>query len=137
MGQNVFRAINLSKKFGKTFAVDNINMTIKTGDIYGLIGENGAGKTTLIRMITGLIHRTSGNMELLMESTDKKINEARIFVGSLIENPCFYENMTARENLKISQLVRNIGGEDSIDEVLELVGLHKVGKKKVKIFRWE
>lgn len=134
MGQNVFRAINLSKKFGKTFAVDNINMTIKTGDIYGLIGENGAGKTTLIRMITGLIHRTSGNMELLMESTDKKINEARIFVGSLIENPCFYENMTARENLKISQLVRNIGGEDSIDEVLELVGLHKVGKKKVKNF---
>lgn len=134
MKENIFKAVKLSKKYGDKYAVDNMNITIKAGDIYGLIGENGAGKTTLIRMITGLIHRTSGDMELLMESTDNGFNDARVFVGSLIETPCFYGNMTAKENLEISRLIRNIAGEDSINEVLKLVGLSDVGKKKVKNF---
>lgn len=134
MKENIFKAVKLSKKYGDKYAVDNMNITIKAGDIYGLIGENGAGKTTLIRMITGLIHRTSGDMELLMESTDNGLNDARVFVGSLIETPCFYGNMTAKENLEISRLIRNIAGEDSINEVLKLVGLSDVGKKKVKNF---
>lgn len=134
MKENIFKAVKLSKKYGDKYAVDNMNITIKAGDIYGLIGENGAGKTTLIRMITGLIHRTSGDMELLMESTDNGLNDARVFIGSLIETPCFYGNMTAKENLEVSRLVRNIAGEDSINEVLKLVGLSDVGKKKVKNF---
>ena len=109
-------------------------MTIKKGDIYGFIGQNGAGKTTLIRLITGLIHKSGGEIELLGANEENELNKARTMVGSLIESPSFYTNMTARENLEVSRLVRNIPGKKCIDEVLELVGLKDVEKKKVKNF---
>ena len=109
-------------------------MTIKKGDIYGFIGQNGAGKTTLIRLITGLIHKSGGEIELLGANEENELNKARTMVGSLIEFPSLYTNMTARENLEVSRLVRNIPGKKCIDEVLELVGLKDVEKKKVKNF---
>lgn len=109
-------------------------MTIRKGDIYGFIGKNGAGKTTLIRLITGLIHKTNGEIELFGGSSESELNAARAMVGSLIETPAFYGNMTARENLEVSRLVRNIAGKSCIDEVLKLVGLEDTGKKKVKNF---
>ena len=130
----ILKTHNISKKFGEQVAVKNVNMTIKKGDIYGFIGRNGAGKTTLIRMITGLININSGELELLGESTNKEISEAREMIGSLVEMPSFYKNMTARENLEVSRLVRNIAGKECIDEVLELVGLKDVEKKKFKNF---
>ena len=128
----VLKTHNLSKKYGEQLAVNNVNMTIKKGQIYGFIGQNGAGKTTLIRMITGLIHKTSGELELLGSSGNNGLNEARTMVGSLVETPAFYGNMTARENLEVSRLVRNIAGKQCIDEVLALVGLKDIEKKKVK-----
>ena len=109
-------------------------MTIRKGDIYGFIGKNGAGKTTLIRLITGLIHKTNGEIELFGGSSESELNAARAMVGSLIETPAFYGNMTVRENLEVSRLVRNIAGKSCIDEVLKLVGLEDTGKKKVKNF---
>ena len=126
--------INLCKKYKDQMAVDNVSMTIRKGDIYGFIGQNGAGKTSLIRMITGLAHRTSGEIELFGGSGEEALNKGREFIGSLIESPAFYKNMTARENLEVSRLVRNIPGKECIDEVLNLVGLKDTGKKKVKDF---
>ena len=128
------KTYNITKKYGEQLAVDNVNMTIKKGDIYGFIGQNGAGKTTLIRLITGLIHKSGGEIELLGANEENELNKARTMVGSLIESPSFYTNMTARENLEVSRLVRNIPGNKCIDEVLELVGLKDVEKKKVKNF---
>ena len=119
MKEAVLKTYNLCKKYKDQMAVDNVSMTIRKGDIYGFIGQNGAGKTTLIRMITGLAHRTSGEIELF---------------GGSVESPAFYKNMTARENLEVSRLVRNIPGKECIDEVLNLVGLKDTGKKKVKDF---
>lgn len=130
----ILKTHKLSKKYGEQFAVNNVNMTIEKGQIYGFIGQNGAGKTTLIRMITGLIHKTSGEMELLGFSSNSEIEEARTMLGSLVETPAFYGNMTARENLEVSRLVRNVAGKHCIDEVLELVGLKNIEKKKVKNF---
>lgn len=134
MGEVILKTHNISKKYGNQFAVNNVNMTIKKGDIYGFIGQNGAGKTTLIRLITGLAHKTSGDLELFNLSSEGDLNKARTMIGSLIETPAFYGNMTARENLEVSRLVRNIAGKECIDEVLELVGLKDTGKKKVKNF---
>lgn len=134
MKEVVLKTYNITKKYGEQLAVDNINMTIKKGDIYGFIGQNGAGKTTLIRLITGLIHKSGGEIELLGANEENELNKARTMVGSLIETPSFYTNMTARENLEVSRLVRNIPGKKCIDEVLELVGLKDVEKKKVKNF---
>ena len=134
MKKVVLKTYNITKKYGEQLAVDNVNMTIKKGDIYGFIGQNGAGKTTLIRLITGLIHKSSGEIELLGVNEENELNKARTMVGSLIESPSLYTNMTARENLEVSRLVRNIPGKKCIDEVLELVGLKDVEKKKVKDF---
>ncbi|MBU3088329.1 ATP-binding cassette domain-containing protein [Clostridium gasigenes] len=134
MNEIILKTNKITKKYGTQAAVDSINITIKKGDIYGFIGQNGAGKTTLMRMITGLIHKTSGDIELLGGSTESELNNARTMVGSLIETPCFYGGMTARENLEVSRLVRNIAGKECIDEVLKLVGLTDLKKKKVKNF---
>ena len=134
MKKVVLKTYNITKKYGEQLAVDNVNMTIKKGDIYRFIGQNGAGKTTLIRLITGLIHKSGGEIELLGANEENELNKARTMVGSLIESPSLYTNMTARENLEVSRLVRNIPGKKCIDEVLELVGLKDVEKKKVKNF---
>ena len=134
MNEIILKTNKLTKQYKEQKANNNISMTIKKGDIYGLIGKNGAGKTTIIRMITGLAHKTSGSIELLGASTDKELGKAREYVGSLIETPAFYGDMTAKQNLEVSRLVRNIAGKKCIDEVLKLVGLGSVGKKKFKDF---
>ena len=134
MNEIILKTHNLTKQYGEQRAVDNINMTIKKGDIYGFIGQNGAGKTTLIRLITGLINKTCGDFELFSKSSEKDLNDVRTMIGSLIESPAFYGNMTARENLEVSRLVRDIPGKECIDEALKLVGLENTGKKKVKNF---
>lgn len=134
MKEVILKTYNITKKYGNQVAVNSVNMTIKKGEIYGFIGQNGAGKTTLIRLITGLIHKSGGDIELLGASGENELNEVRTMVGSLIETPSFYTNMTARENLEVSRLVRNIPGKKCIAEVLELVGLKDVEKKKVKNF---
>lgn len=134
MNEVILKTYNITKKYGNQVAVNNVNMTIRKGEIYGFIGQNGAGKTTLIRLITGLIHKTGGEIELLGATGENELNKSRTMVGSLIETPSFYTNMTARENLEVSRLVRNIPGKKCIDEVLELVGLKDVEKKKVKNF---
>ena len=134
MKEVILKTYNITKKYGNQVAINNVNMTIKKGEIYGLIGQNGAGKTTLIRLITGLIHKTGGEIELLGATGEAELNKSRTMIGSLIETPSFYTNMTARENLDVSRLVRNIPGKKCIDEVLELVGLKDVEKKKVKNF---
>ena len=134
MKEVILKTYNITKKYGNQVAINNVNMTIKKGEIYGFIGQNGAGKTTLIRLITGLIHKTGGEIELLGATGEAELNKSRTMIGSLIETPSFYTNMTARENLEVSRLVRNIPGKKCIDEVLELVGLKDVEKKKVKNF---
>lgn len=134
MEEIVLKTYNISKKYGNQVSNDKISITIKKGEIYGLIGKNGAGKTTLFRIITGLSHKSSGNLEIFGKSEEKDLNTARTMIGSLIESPAFYKNMTARENLEVSRLVRNIAGKECIDEVLQLVGLSDTNKKKVKNF---
>ena len=134
MKEVILKTYNITKKYGNQVAVNNVNMTIRKGEIYGFIGQNGAGKTTLIRLITGLIHKTGGEIELLGATGEAELNKSRTMIGSLIETPSFYTNMTARENLEVSRLVRNIPGKKCIDEVLELVGLKDIEKKKVKNF---
>ncbi|GAA0103865.1 ABC transporter ATP-binding protein [Paraclostridium sordellii] len=134
MNDIVLKTNKLTKVYGKQVANQSISITVKKGDIYGLVGQNGAGKTTLIRIITGLIYESEGGIELFGKSEPNELDKARTMVGSLIETPAFYGDMTAKENLEVSRLVRNIGGKRCIDEVLELVGLDNIGKKKVKNF---
>ncbi|WP_294345439.1 ATP-binding cassette domain-containing protein [uncultured Clostridium sp.] len=134
MKEIILKTTKLSKTYGSQVAVNNVSMTIRRGDIYGFIGKNGAGKTTLIRMIVGLIHKTSGEIELLGATSESDLDKSRKMIGSLVETPTFYGSMTARENLEVSRLVRGIPDKKEIDDVLDLVGLSDTGKKKVKNF---
>ena len=86
---------DLTKKYHKELAVDNVSMSIKRGDIYGFIGENGAGKTTFMRMVCGLSRPSAGELELYGAVGKLEMQKARKNMGALIENPAVYPNMTA------------------------------------------
>ncbi|MRZ79335.1 ATP-binding cassette domain-containing protein [Paeniclostridium sordellii] len=134
MQKHVLKTKNLSKEYKKIVALENINISIKKGDIYGLIGENGAGKTTLIRLITGLIYQTNGEIELFEETEVSKLSKQRRRIGCIIESPVLYEDMTAKQNLEIIRVQRGIPGKGCIDEVLNLVNLPDTKSKKIKDF---
>ena len=133
MSNTVLETINLTKKYKKFVALDNTSITIKKGDIYGLIGRNGAGKTTLMKVITTLTNKTSGEFKLF-DSSDSELTESKRRIGCLIENPAFFPNMSAYKNLKYYAIQKGIIDQNQIDEALELVNLSEVKNKKFKTF---
>lgn len=135
MKEVVLKTNNLTKQYNKNVVLDNVNITIKKGDIYGLIGRNGAGKTTLMKIITTLASPTSGTFELFNTcSENDELFDNKKRVGSLIEYPAFYPNLSAYDNLKYYIIQRGIVDKNQINKVLELVNLTGTGKKKVKTF---
>lgn len=131
MNTIVFKATGTTKKYGASYALQDINMTIKPGEIYGLVGENGAGKTTLMRIISGLVFPTGGTISLFGESGKKELNKVRTQIGVLLETPAFYPRLNAEENLMFYSHIHNITDKSRIAQVLEAVSLSDVGAKKV------
>ena len=125
----------LEKKYNKFKAIDNLNMHIPKGAIYGLIGKNGAGKTTLIRLICGLQKPTSGTFMMYgVSNTDKKMKEERKRIGAIVETPSIRIDATAEDNLKEQYKILGLPGEENLKEILKQVGLSNTGKKKAKDF---
>lgn len=124
----------LTKKYKHNTALNNINLKLEKGKVYGFIGKNGAGKTTFIRMITGLAFPTSGELSLFGNSREKELQEARRKIGALVEGPSLYPFMSAKENLKAQQIQLGKEDEREIGELLDLVGLSGVGNKKARNF---
>ncbi|MFL0198668.1 ABC transporter ATP-binding protein [Clostridium sp. WILCCON 0269] len=131
---SILKTYDLTKKFKNFYAVHSLNMTIETGDIYGFLGENGAGKTTTIRMIMGLIKSTCGQIELFSQKTSSKNKNLLQRIGSIIEYPGFYPNLTAKENLEIHRRMMGIQEKSSIKHSLKIVGIEDVENRKVKEF---
>ena len=126
---------NLDKKYKNFKALDNLNMHIPKGSIYGLIGKNGAGKTTLIRVICGLQKPTSGTYSIYgISNTSKDINKARKRMGAIVEIPAIRLEATAKDNLKEQYKIVGLPNYDNLEELLKIVGLAKTGKKKAKNF---
>lgn len=135
MNKNILvQTQNLNKRYRDTLVLDNVNLSIEKGKIYALIGQNGAGKTTLIRILTGLSFQSSGEVELFSKKGIKELEKQRKRIGSLIEGPTLYSSMTAYENLEAERICRGIPNKENIEKVLKLVGMDKVGRKKVKNF---
>lgn len=131
----VLETNGLSKRYRAFMALNGLNMHIPKGSIYGFVGRNGAGKTTLFRLICGLQEPTSGSFILYgAKNTDTKIERARRRMGAVVESPAVYPDMTAEENLRQQYLVLGMPSADGIAELLHLVGLDGMGKKKVKNF---
>ncbi len=129
----VMATYGLQKAYGSCKALDGVNMLVRRGDVYGLVGRNGAGKTTLMRMITGQSEPSGGEMELFGAS-GKNMRSQRTRTGAMIEIPSFSPFLTAQENLEYYRLQRGIPGRHVVDEVLEQVDLANTGKKKFKSF---
>ncbi|MCR5738793.1 MAG: ABC transporter ATP-binding protein [Lachnospiraceae bacterium] len=131
----IFKANSICKKYGNFQALNDLNMTIPKGSIYGFVGKNGAGKTTLIRLLCGLQHPTSGSFELLGKSNDdKSLTHERRRLGAVVESPAIFKDMSARDNIIQQYLMLGLPDFDGVDELLKLVGLADTGRKKAGNF---
>ena len=129
MSQYIIQTRDLTKTYGEQKSVSNLNMHVRKGKIYGLLGRNGAGKTTTMKMLLNLIEPTSGSIRIF--NRDIRLEEKKILprIGSLIESPGFYPNLTGTENLRIFAKLRGIPRTDAIEQALKLVNLPYKDKK--------
>ncbi len=138
MAETVVEATELTKVYGGNFtAVNKLNLKIEEGEIFGFLGPNGAGKTTTLLMLLGLTEPTSGTVRVCgMDPTRNPLGVKRI-VGYLPERVGFYEDLTARQNLRYTADLNRIPrkeAEERIESLLHTVGLGKVGDNKVHTF---
>lgn len=136
--QLAIKTSNLTKRFGDQAAVNEVNLSVPKGSVFGFLGPNGSGKTTTIRMLMGLAEATSGDIELLGQEIPKSLEAALPKVGALVEGPAFYPFMSGRNNLlRIDAADRFSDGSTRaarVDGALERVGLTNAAKKKVHAY---
>lgn len=129
MSETVIETKQLTKQYGTQKSVAELNIHVQRGRIYGLLGRNGAGKTTTMKMLLGLTQPTSGEVTIWgkpLAGNEKKLLPR---IGSLIESPGFYPNLTGTENLRIFAALRGLKNQNAIQSALELVGLPYRDKK--------
>lgn len=130
----VLQTHGLTKRFGRgasaQTAVEDVSLTVRAGAVYGLLGPNGAGKSTTLKMLTGMLRPTAGQIEFLGHPWRR---EDLYQIGSLVEQPPLYPNLTARENLRVRTVALGLPDE-RIEEVLEVVGLTDTGRKRAGRF---
>lgn len=131
MSEIVIETDRLTRRYGKRIAVDNVELRVPRGEIYGFLGPNGAGKTTTIRMLLGLIRPTAGTVSLFGENLHQHRISVLRRIGSLVEAPSYYGHLTGAENLEV---VRRLLGapKERIAEVLEIVRLTESANRPVK-----
>lgn len=118
-GEQVVVVDQLVKQFGKLRVVDNLNMTIHTGETYGLIGPNGSGKTTLIRMLVGLIKPTGGNIQVLHQRMPSR--KIAPFIGYMTQLSALYNDLTARENMRFFCNIYGVHGKEQKQRIYEML----------------
>ena len=130
----------LVKRYGPVTAVGSVDLDVREGDRYGLLGPNGSGKTTLVRMLLGLVYATSGEIEVLGRRMPRHAREVLPQIGALIEEPAAYPHLSGRTNLTLFDAAGPGGGtarrtrRRRVDEALEQVGLAGVGRRPVKAY---
>lgn len=122
----------LTKRYQNNTALCQVNMGIRRGEIIGLVGANGAGKTTFLKMIAGQIFPNEGEMVLFGACGQKEQEEQRKRLGALIELPSFYPQLSVEQNMEYYRLQKGIPGKQSVEEILKIVDLWEVRKKKGK-----
>lgn len=129
MSEYVIETKNLTKQYGAQKSVADLNIHVRSGRIYGLLGRNGAGKTTTMKMLLNLTMPTTGEVKIF--GKDIRTNSKTILprIGSLIESPGFYPNLTGTENLRIFAELRGVPNRNAIRDALDLVGLPYKDKK--------
>lgn len=128
MGENVISIENLHKSYGKHEVLKGVNMHVKQGDIYGLIGKNGAGKTTLFKILLGLSEFNSGKVSVFDGKNEYENRKNRNRIGFLVGSN-FYAYLSGRENLNYFRRIKGITDKNEVDRVLEIVGLDERAAK--------
>ena len=123
---------NLSKEYDGVYRVQELDIRIKEGDIYGFLGPNGAGKSTTMKMLLGLVKPTSGTIEIMGKPfNEKNLRDSLASVGSLIESPSYYGHLTGRENMEIIRRLLDLP-KKNIEEAVHIVRMENQMEKKVK-----
>ena len=132
--KEIVKTTGLTKRYRDSLSVNNLDMRVKEGRIYGFLGPNGAGKSTTLKMLLNLVRPTAGEIDIFGKRLNSK-TRAEILreIGSLIESPSYYGHLTATENLKILQTLMDVP-ERNIDEVLRIVRLDRQQGKKVSAY---
>ena len=129
MSKYIIETYHLTKFYGEQKALADINIHVKQGSIYGLLGRNGAGKSTLMKILLGLTSASEGETFIFGMNVKKELHKILPRVGNLIETPGFYPNLTGYENLKLFARMRGVTKKNAIEEALTLVGLNNENKK--------
>ena len=134
MSNQLVRTFGLSKRYGDSLSVSNLDMTVSEGKIYGFLGPNGAGKSTTLKMLLGLVRPSGGEIDVFGKRFNSK-NRMKILknIGSLIETPSYYGHLTGKENLEIIQTILKVP-KSNIDKVLKIVRLESQAEKKVRAY---
>ena len=127
----IMETVGLRKSYKGNVVVNDVNIHVPKGAIYGFVGPNGAGKSTVMKMILNLIQPEAGEVQLFGEKVIDQSYEVFKRVGSIIENPYFYEKMTARQNLELHCDYMGFPNKERIDEVLQMVDLQNVEGKQI------
>ena len=130
----VLRTVGLSKRYGRLLALQDLNLEVHRGRVYGFLGPNGAGKTTAIGMILGLLAPTSGHVELFGLDTNTHRPEALRRTGAILEGQAYYPLLSARDNLRVWAALTGNATAKRIDEVLDMVGLAGRSGDKVRTY---
>lgn len=129
---HIMETSGLRKSYKGNVVVNDVNIHVPKGSIYGFVGPNGAGKSTVMKMILNLIRPEAGEVRLFGEKVTGQSCEIFKRVGSIIENPYFYEKMTARQNLDLHCDYMGFPNKERIDEVLQMVDLQNAERKHVR-----
>jgi ABC-type multidrug transport system ATPase subunit len=128
----------LTKRYGRTVAVDDVDLEVRDGDRYGLLGPNGSGKTTLVRMLLGLVFATKGDIEVLGRPVPKRVKEILPSIGAMVEGPGMYPHLSGRTNLTMFDAAGPGGGRRDrrkrVGEALERVGLAGIDRRPVRAY---
>lgn len=134
----MIRTRDLTKRYGRTVAVRDVDLDVREGDRYGLLGPNGSGKTTLLRMLLGLVFATRGEIEVLGVPVPRRVHEVLPSIGALVEGPGAHPNLSGRANLTLFDAAgpssRRRGRGRRVDEALERVGLARIDRRPVRAY---
>jgi ABC-2 type transport system ATP-binding protein len=133
-GAVILQTRALTKRYGERLAVDGLNLSVRRGEVFGFLGPNGAGKTTTIRMCLGLIHPTSGVVEIAGGDVAREGGRVLPRVGALIEQPALYPYLSGRDNLRVIGDAQGGVSEARIAATLDLVALGARGGDRVKTY---
>ncbi|MBX9035280.1 ABC transporter ATP-binding protein [Gordonibacter massiliensis (ex Traore et al. 2017)] len=121
----VIETKGLTKRYGRTdvYALRDVDVRVRRGDIFGVVGDNGAGKTTLFKLLCGLAFPTAGELRLFDAYAPHDLERQRARVGAIIEQPGFYPALSVEKNLECCRIQKGVPGKDAVERVLDVVGL--------------